>query len=99
MVQDIITLMANFQVCSIQYANRTWNGVVAHRLARYAWNVNQVKMWYVDVPDFLSQTFWFDIRLYSWLLIEMKLFFYQKNKKKWSKTKFMSAITRQFRSS
>lgn len=57
--QDIKDFMKCFQHCSIQFAHRQCNNA-AHNLTRHTWNVDQVVLWFEDVPDFLSQIVWFE---------------------------------------
>lgn len=51
--------MSWFINCNIQFGNRLGNEA-AHKLARNAWHVNHIVLWYRDMPDFLTQTIWFD---------------------------------------
>lgn len=52
-LHDIRELMSHFLCCKIQHGNRLENRA-AHKLARYAWNVDDVVMWYGDMPTFLK---------------------------------------------
>lgn len=56
---DIKDLMSHFINCKIQYGNRTSN-TADHKLVRNVWHVNDIFLWYEEMPLFLEQTIWFD---------------------------------------
>lgn len=49
--QDIKALMAGFQDCNITFCYRQYNSV-AHSLAKFVWNVNNVAIWFGKLPLF-----------------------------------------------
>lgn len=57
--KNIKDLMRCFQMCSVHFEHRQSN-VEAHLLAKYAWHVTNVVLWYGKIPNFLSQSVWFD---------------------------------------
>ncbi|KAF5471637.1 hypothetical protein F2P56_008414 [Juglans regia] len=59
LIQDVKRLMQLFRNSSVQHVYRDGNGV-AHTLARYAWNVDDVQMWWDAVPAFVTHALWFD---------------------------------------
>lgn len=58
-IQEIRTLMGNFQTCTPQFCYRQ-SIKAAHYLARHAWSIDKVVMWHGDTPEFLYQIIWFD---------------------------------------
>ncbi|XP_042942894.1 uncharacterized protein LOC122277073 [Carya illinoinensis] len=59
LVMEVKNLMSCFHEVLFEHVNRTCNGV-AHVLARYAWNVCDVQMWWGSAPAFAGQALWFD---------------------------------------
>ena len=57
--QDIKSISSCFVECSFVYVPRKGNRV-AHTLALYAKNVEDIAMWWDCVLDFLSQVLWLD---------------------------------------
>lgn len=56
---DIKDLMYHLIECQIQNLNRSCN-MAAHTLARNAWHVSDIVLWYEEMPHFLDQTIWFN---------------------------------------
>ncbi|KAF5444910.1 hypothetical protein F2P56_034002 [Juglans regia] len=56
---EIRKLLRVFVECKFQHIYRESNRV-AHILARYAWNVENISMWNDCYPDFISQVIWLD---------------------------------------
>lgn len=61
-IKDVKKLMRKFPNCSIQHVRRICNGA-AHRLARFAWNVEDIIVWWESFPDFIHQVIWTDNQL------------------------------------
>ncbi|XP_035543587.1 uncharacterized protein LOC118347674 [Juglans regia] len=59
---EIKELASHFGDCMFRYVYRETNEV-AHYLAKYARNVGRINMWWDCIPNFLSQTLWFDLYL------------------------------------
>lgn len=72
--QDVKELMSRFRDCSLHFASKLCN-VATPKHARNARHVNQVILWHVDMPDFLTQTSWFDnLALYLFYPIMILVF-------------------------
>ncbi|CAI9762880.1 unnamed protein product [Fraxinus pennsylvanica] len=61
-IADIRCLLSAFLDVKICHVNRLGNGI-AHELARHAWEVESIQMWWEGFPDFISQAIWLDSRL------------------------------------
>ncbi|CAI9783491.1 unnamed protein product [Fraxinus pennsylvanica] len=61
-IADIRCLLSVFLDVKICHVNRLGNGV-AHELARHAWEVESIQMWWEGFPDFISHAIWLDSRL------------------------------------
>ncbi|KAF5464524.1 hypothetical protein F2P56_014597 [Juglans regia] len=59
LIKEAESLMQHFQEIDIKHVNRIGNEV-AHRLARYAWNVVDIHMWWENVPTFVDHAIWHD---------------------------------------
>lgn len=57
--EGIREIMSRFLSCSIQFGNIMCN-VVAYKLAKNVWHVNHIIIWFGEMPDFITQTIWFD---------------------------------------
>ncbi|KAF5444601.1 hypothetical protein F2P56_033721 [Juglans regia] len=57
LLNDISRMMRGFQEVQILHVNRLGN-IVAHQLARNAWNVEDIVMWWGSCPSFVSQAVW-----------------------------------------
>lgn len=57
LTKGIQELMKRFPKCHIQHVGRLGNNA-AHKLARNAWNVEDINVWWESYPDFLSQIIW-----------------------------------------
>ncbi|XP_042980029.1 uncharacterized protein LOC122310214 [Carya illinoinensis] len=58
-LQDIRRLMVGFKEVKVVHVNRLGN-LVAHRLARHAWLIEDICMWWDYCPSFVSQALWLD---------------------------------------
>ncbi|XP_042973060.1 uncharacterized protein LOC122304862 [Carya illinoinensis] len=58
-LQDIRRLIDGFQEVKVVHVNRLGN-LVAHRLARHAWLIDDICMWWDYCPSFVSQVIWLD---------------------------------------
>ncbi|XP_042974784.1 uncharacterized protein LOC122306423 [Carya illinoinensis] len=58
-LQDIRRLMAAFQEVKVVHVNHLGNQV-AHLLARHAWLIDDICMWWDFCPSFVSQAIWLD---------------------------------------
>ncbi|XP_042950087.1 uncharacterized protein LOC122282202 [Carya illinoinensis] len=58
-LQDIRRLMVGFQEVKVVHVNRLGN-LVAHCLARHAWLIDDICMWWDYCPSFVSQALWLD---------------------------------------
>ncbi|XP_042983365.1 uncharacterized protein LOC122312778 [Carya illinoinensis] len=56
---DINHLMMRFQEAQVIHVNRMGNGV-AHSLARHAWNIEDINVWWDQIPSFVHHSLWFD---------------------------------------
>ncbi|CAI9760756.1 unnamed protein product [Fraxinus pennsylvanica] len=61
-IADIRRLLFSFMDVTICHVSRLGNGV-AHELARHAWEVESIQMWWEGFPDFISQTIWLESHL------------------------------------
>ncbi|KAF5470862.1 hypothetical protein F2P56_011350 [Juglans regia] len=59
LINEAKNLMRHFPEVQVQHVNRIGNGV-AHSLARYAWNVVDINIWWDQIPSFVSHALWFD---------------------------------------
>ncbi|KAF5445494.1 hypothetical protein F2P56_034541 [Juglans regia] len=59
LLKDVRDLMKHFNELHIKHVYREGNGV-AHSLARFAWNVVDIQMWWDYVPAFVNHALWFD---------------------------------------
>ncbi|KAF5469006.1 hypothetical protein F2P56_013111 [Juglans regia] len=59
LINDIRRMMRGFLEVQILHVNRMGN-VAAHQLARNAWNVEDIVMWWGSCPYFVSQAVWLD---------------------------------------
>ncbi|KAF5451602.1 hypothetical protein F2P56_026695 [Juglans regia] len=59
LLNDISRMMRGFQEVQILHVNRLGN-IAAHQLARNAWNVEDIVMWWGSCPSFVSQAVWLD---------------------------------------
>lgn len=62
-IQHLKAMMTGFHTCSVIFRYRQSN-ITAHKLARFACNVETIVLWYGVTPKFLSQTIWFENTLY-----------------------------------
>ncbi|CAI9767957.1 unnamed protein product [Fraxinus pennsylvanica] len=58
-IADVKQLLSRFQEIQIQHVNRMGNSV-AHALARNAWNVADISVWWDHLPSFLQKNLWLD---------------------------------------
>ncbi|KAF5463138.1 hypothetical protein F2P56_019077 [Juglans regia] len=58
-INDAKMLMGRFQEVRVQHVNRIGNGV-AHSLARHAWNIVDINVWWEQIPSFIRNALWFD---------------------------------------
>ncbi|CAI9761065.1 unnamed protein product [Fraxinus pennsylvanica] len=61
-IADIRHLLFAFLDVKISHVSRLGNGV-AHKLARHAWEVESIQMWWEGFSNFISQAIWLDSRL------------------------------------
>lgn len=54
---DIREFILHFINCKIQYGSCACNSV-AYKLAKNAWHVNDIVMWFGEMPPFLKHTIW-----------------------------------------
>ncbi|XP_042952221.1 uncharacterized protein LOC122289301 [Carya illinoinensis] len=59
LVQETKRLTQLFRDCRVKHINQLGNET-AHRLACYAWNVENIEMWWDIVPVDVSQALWLD---------------------------------------
>ncbi|KAF5455283.1 hypothetical protein F2P56_024878 [Juglans regia] len=59
LIMEAKSLLQHFQEVEVQYVHRMRNEV-AHRLARYAWNVDNISMWWEHLPTFVDHSLWID---------------------------------------
>ncbi|XP_042985441.1 uncharacterized protein LOC122314103 [Carya illinoinensis] len=59
LMQDIRRMLNGFQEVKVSHVNRLGNEAV-HRLAKHAWNVLDIEMWWDFKPSFVSQAIWLD---------------------------------------
>ncbi|XP_040996055.1 uncharacterized protein LOC121242229 [Juglans microcarpa x Juglans regia] len=62
LVQQIKQLMLRFPICSIQHNSHLGNGV-AHGLAKFAWNIDDLITWWGSYPKRIAQVIWSDSML------------------------------------
>ncbi|XP_042958008.1 uncharacterized protein LOC122293496 [Carya illinoinensis] len=62
LIHEIKTLLSSFPAWSIQYRGRESNGV-AHNLAKFAWHLDNIALWWDVIPECISQTIWVDSSL------------------------------------
>ncbi|XP_042950614.1 uncharacterized protein LOC122282698 [Carya illinoinensis] len=62
LIQEVKSLLQRYPNWSIQHKGREANGV-AHCLARFAWNLDDICIWWNSVPDCISQAIWVDSSL------------------------------------
>ncbi|KAF5478189.1 hypothetical protein F2P56_004771 [Juglans regia] len=62
LVREVKMLKALFEVCLVQHVDRAGNEV-AHKLVRNAWNVENLDMWWENLPEFVIQAVWLDKNL------------------------------------
>ncbi|CAI9786406.1 unnamed protein product [Fraxinus pennsylvanica] len=58
-IADVKQLLSRFKEVQIQHVNRMGNSV-AHALARNAWNVADISVWWDHLPSFLQNFLWLD---------------------------------------
>ncbi|KAG6667228.1 hypothetical protein CIPAW_01G086600 [Carya illinoinensis] len=62
LVQEIKSLLNRHPTWNVQHKRREANGV-AHALARFAWNLNDIVLLWDSVPNCISQATWADLSL------------------------------------
>lgn len=58
-IKEIQELMETFHHCSIQHVGRISNEV-AHKLAKYACNIDDIGVWEGAYPEFTYSVIWID---------------------------------------
>ncbi|XP_042974648.1 uncharacterized protein LOC122306281 [Carya illinoinensis] len=56
-IKDTKKLKNCFQSCEVRHVGRICNEA-AHRLARFAWNVNDISLWWESFPNVIAQVLW-----------------------------------------
>lgn len=59
LISEILTLKEFFRFCIFQYVNHIGNHV-AYVLARYAWLVETINVWWDSVLQFATSALWLD---------------------------------------
>ncbi|KAF5470679.1 hypothetical protein F2P56_011176 [Juglans regia] len=59
LIKDAKELMRHFPELQVQHVYRDGNRV-AHNLARFAWIIDDIIMWWDSVPGFVDHALWFD---------------------------------------
>ncbi|XP_042944784.1 uncharacterized protein LOC122278665 [Carya illinoinensis] len=62
LIHEIKTLLSSFPAWSIQYRGRESNGV-AHNLAKFAWHLDDIALWWDVIPECISHAIWVDSSL------------------------------------
>ncbi|XP_042962515.1 uncharacterized protein LOC122296787 [Carya illinoinensis] len=62
LIQEIKTLLSTLPNWSIQHRGRESNGV-AHALAKFAWHLDDIALWWDSIPESISQAIWVDLSL------------------------------------
>ncbi|KAG6620210.1 hypothetical protein I3842_Q075500 [Carya illinoinensis] len=62
LIKEIMTMLQRYPNWSIHHKGREANGV-AHALARFAWTLDDICIWWNSIPDCISQAIWVDSNL------------------------------------
>ncbi|XP_042972972.1 uncharacterized protein LOC122304773 [Carya illinoinensis] len=61
-IRDTKELMSLFHMCEVRYTMRSCNEA-AHKLARHAWHVSNINLWWGSFPDVIAPVLWTERQL------------------------------------